>query len=211
LYYFVKTPFWLPWLYPNRIWKVNTTEKIIYLSFDDGPHPIITPKVLDLLEKYQAKASFFCIGNNVEKYQEVYASIVEAGHAVGNHTHNHLNGWKNKDDKYWKDVVEAAKWIDTKIFRPPYGKMTRFQEKLLNKEPLKLRTIMWTVLSGDFDVNLTKETCFKNVRNAVKEGSIVVFHDSEKAADKMLYALPMMLEYFSKKGWKFEALQKVWA
>jgi peptidoglycan/xylan/chitin deacetylase (PgdA/CDA1 family) len=211
LFYFVKTPFWLTWFYPNRIWKVKTTEKIIYLTFDDGPHPIITPEVLSLLEKYNAKASFFCIGNNVEKYQDVYASIVEAGHAVGNHTHNHLNGWKNEDEKYLKDVVRAADWIDTKIFRPPYGRMSAFQERLLSRTPLELKTIMWTVLSGDFDINLSKEACYKNVRDRVDEGSIVVFHDSDKAAERMLYALPLVLEYYSKKGWRFEALPKVWA
>ena len=211
MFYFVKTPFWLTWFYPNRIWKVKTTEKIIYLTFDDGPHPIITPEVLSLLEKYNAKASFFCIGNNVEKYQDVYASIVEAGHAVGNHTHNHLNGWKNEDEKYLKDVVRAADWIDTKIFRPPYGRMSAFQERLLSRTPLELKTIMWTVLSGDFDINLSKEACYKNVRDRVDEGSIVVFHDSDKAAERMLYALPLVLEYYSKKGWRFEALPKVWA
>lgn len=211
MFYFVKTPFWLTWFYPNRIWKVKTTEKIIYLTFDDGPHPIITPEVLILLEKYNAKASFFCIGNNVEKYQDVYASIVEAGHAVGNHTHNHLNGWKNEDEKYLKDVVRAADWIDTKIFRPPYGRMSAFQERLLSRTPLELKTIMWTVLSGDFDINLSKEACYKNVRDRVDEGSIVVFHDSDKAAERMLYALPLVLEYYSKKGWRFEALPKVWA
>ncbi len=211
MFYFVKTPFWLTWFYPDRIWKVKTKEKIIYLTFDDGPHPIITPEVLDLLEKYNAKASFFCIGNNVEKYQEVYARIVEAGHTIGNHTYNHLNGWKNEDETYIKDVVRAADWMDTKIFRPPYGRMSSFQERLLSRGPLQLKTIMWTVLSGDFDKNISKETCYTNVRERVEGGSIVVFHDSEKAADRMLYALPLILEYYSKKGWRFEALPKVWA
>ena len=204
--YFVKTPFWLKKLYPNCIWGINNEQRNIYLTFDDGPHPTITPIVLEHLKKYQAKATFFCIGQNVEKFPEIYKQIIEEGHAVGNHTHHHLNGWKTDDEKYLADIVEAKQLIDSDLFRPPYGRITRFQLAQLRKIKYQLSVIMWTVLSGDFDYNITKEKCLQNVLKNTKPGSIVVFHDSEKAKEKVLYALPKMLTYFTQKGFGFKKI-----
>jgi peptidoglycan/xylan/chitin deacetylase (PgdA/CDA1 family) len=206
LVYFVKTPFWLKKLYPNCIWGINNEQRNIYLTFDDGPHPTITPIVLEHLKKYQAKATFFCIGQNVEKFPEIYKQIIEEGHAVGNHTHHHLNGWKTDDEKYLADIVEAKQLIDSDLFRPPYGRITRFQLAQLRKIKYQLSVIMWTVLSGDFDYNITKEKCLQNVLKNTKPGSIVVFHDSEKAKEKVLYALPKMLTYFTQKGFGFKKI-----
>lgn len=206
MYYFVKTPFWLPWFFPKRIWKIKTEEKKLFLTFDDGPHPRITPIVLDLLKAFGAKATFFCIGNNIKKYPEVYARIIEEGHAVGNHTQNHLNGWNTSDQDYISDVKEAKNWIDSHLFRPPYGKMTRFQEKLLAAKPFGFIPVMWTVLSGDFDTRLSKEDCLRNVQSKVTKGSIIVFHDSEKAEERMLYALDKLLQQFAAEEWIFERM-----
>ena len=209
MYYFVKTPFWLSWIYPKRIWRINTREKKLYLSFDDGPHPRITPLVLDLLKAHEAKASFFCIGNNVEKYPEVYARIIEEGHTVGNHTQNHLNGWKTEDETYFNNITSASRWIDSKLFRPPYGRMTLFQEKLISKKPLQFKTIMWTILSGDFDMELDWNDCHKNIERNLCKGAIIVFHDSEKAEKRMIQALEQTLKKGKKDGWVFESLPKM--
>jgi peptidoglycan/xylan/chitin deacetylase (PgdA/CDA1 family) len=180
--------------------------KKIYLTFDDGPHPTITMNVLDLLKAYNAKATFFCIGNNVLKYPEVYKRVIDEGHTVGNHTFNHLNGWKTADELYLNDINKAKGYIDSNLFRPPYGRISRFQIQQLLKPKYQIKMVMWTVLSGDFDRDISAEKCLNNVLLSTKEGSIVVFHDSEKAAEKMLYALPKVLEQFSKKGFSFEKI-----
>jgi peptidoglycan-N-acetylglucosamine deacetylase len=206
MFYFVKTPVWIQKLFPNMIWGMNTTEKKIYLTFDDGPHPQHTIFVLNELKKYHAKATFFCIGNNVRLYPEVYKRIIDDGHSIGNHTYNHLNGKKSKDNVYVNNVLDAAKYIDSSLFRPPYGKIKKFQAKVLREMTIPFKIIMWTVLSGDFDVKITKEKCLENVLFKTSNGSIVVFHDSEKAADKMQYALPAILRSFSEKGFSFEKI-----
>jgi peptidoglycan/xylan/chitin deacetylase (PgdA/CDA1 family) len=162
--------------------------------------------VLDILKDHNAKASFFCIGDNVEKYPEVYARIIEEGHAVGNHTQNHLNGWKTDDETYFKNITSASHWIDSKLFRPPYGRMSRFQEKLISKKPLEYKTIMWTILSGDFDIKLDWNDCFKNIMGNLCKGAIIVFHDSEKAEKRMIKALVHTLERGRKEGWTFDKL-----
>jgi peptidoglycan-N-acetylglucosamine deacetylase len=204
--YFVKTPWWLKKMYPACIWHMTAKEKIIYLTFDDGPHPVASNFVLEQLKKYSAKATFFCIGKNVEAYPEVYLQMIEDGHQAGNHTFNHLNGWKTPDKLYMQNIADAKKIIDSKLFRPPYGRITKFQLKLLSSINFQLSAIMWTVLSGDFDRNLSKEGCLKNVLNNTGNGSIVVFHDSEKAYEKLQYTLPRVLEHFSNKGYRFEKL-----
>ena len=204
--YFVKTPNWLTFFFKKRIWKIKTNEHRLYLTFDDGPHPLITSFVLDELKKHQAKATFFCIGDNVVKYPEVYKRIIDDGHAVGNHTHNHLNGWKTDDKKYLDNIDTAKKYIDSDLFRPPYGRITRFQLSQLKAPRFKLTPIMWTVLSGDFDPSISKETCRDNVITNATTGSIVVFHDSEKANEKMSFALPEVLKYFTAKGFVFEKI-----
>ena len=214
MFYTIKPPWILKKIYPNLLWQNPGNEKTIYLTFDDGPHPAATPFILDKLKAYKAKATFFCIGKNVIEYPEIYKRILNEGHAVGNHTQNHLDGWKTTDEKYFDNIFEAAKYIDSNLFRPPYGRITKFQSNLLQQGSLKktgqkhFKLIMWSVLSGDFDIKLSPEKCFQNVLLNTKAGSIVVFHDSTKAWDRMNYALPKMLEHFSKLGYRFESI--VW-
>ena len=204
--YFVRTPLWLQKLFPNRIWQMNKVEKKIYLSFDDGPHPLHTPFVLDTLKKYKAKATFFCIGNNVGLYPEIFKRIIEEGHAIGNHTQQHLNGKKTDDETYIKDIQEASKYIDSNLFRPPYGHITSFQAKIITTLNRPYKIIMWTVLSGDFDQSISQQRCLENVLFKTTNGSIVVFHDSEKAAEKMKATLPAVLKNFSEKRFSFEKI-----
>lgn len=193
-------------LYPTCVWRVPTKDKIIYLSFDDGPHPVATPFVLDLLKEYNAKATFFCIGKNVEEHKGIYRRILDDGHRVGNHTHNHLNGWKVSDKEYFENVLKASTHIDSSLFRPPYGKISAFQVRHLQNLPQRFQIIMWDVLSGDFDIDLSAESCTQKVISSTRKGSIVVFHDSEKAFPRMSIALPKMLEFYSEKGYRFEAI-----
>jgi peptidoglycan-N-acetylglucosamine deacetylase len=205
MFYLIKTPWWLKKLYPSSLtWSMPGDEKNLYLSFDDGPHHTATPFVLDTLKQFNAKATFFCIGKNVVEHKEIYKRIIDDGHKVGNHTFNHLNGWKTTDRDYIDNVMEAGKYIDSALFRPPYGRITRFKINLLQKAGFKI--IMWDVLSGDFDKEETKERCTENVLLQAKAGSIIVFHDSEKAFDKMSYALPKVLEKFSADGFTFKAI-----
>jgi peptidoglycan-N-acetylglucosamine deacetylase len=211
--YFVKAPQWLKWLYPKLTWDipVEEGEKILYLSFDDGPHPVATPFVLEQLDQYNAKATFFCIGKNVADHTDIYKRIIDEGHSIGNHTYNHLNGWKVKDREYINDITKAAELIDSKLFRPPYGRITRFQSKVLTtqrsdgKKPFSI--IMWSVLAADWDHTITAEKCYDNIILNAQPGSIIVFHDSDKALERMQYALPKVLAYYSQKGYQFKALQ----
>ncbi|MEP7165554.1 MAG: polysaccharide deacetylase family protein [Ferruginibacter sp.] len=206
MFYFVKTPGWLKKLYKQCTWSMPAGDKIIYLSFDDGPHPAITPFVLDELKKYNAKASFFCIGKNVMAYPDVYKRIIDEGHATGNHSFNHLDGMKTNDILYLNDIAEARKVIDSNLYRPPYGRIKRSQLKQLGSANVNLKTIMWSVLSGDFDGSVSPEECLKNVLSKTEAGSIVVFHDSEKANTRMRYALSGSLKYFSGKGYRFDKI-----
>jgi peptidoglycan/xylan/chitin deacetylase (PgdA/CDA1 family) len=208
--YLITTPFWLRIFYPNRIWSVpRTTIKTLYLTFDDGPHPTITALVLDLLKKYNAKGTFFCIGKNVAAYPDTYQQILAEGHRAGNHTHNHLNGWKTSAKDYLKNIQLADNYIYSPLFRPPYGKMTGKQAKqFMNYSSFDTpsQIVMWSLLSGDFDTNISGEQCMKNILKNAKDGDIIVFHDSEKAAGRLQVALPKTLEYFSGKGFTFSAL-----
>ena len=211
MFYFVKTPWLLKKLFPHCIWDIPVQDNVIYFTFDDGPHPVATPFVLETLQQYQAKATFFCIGKNVAEHPEIYRSILDAGHMVGNHTFNHLNGWKVRDEQYVKNILEAGKYIDSGLFRPPYGRITRFQVKLITgiknaPGSNNFRVIMWDVLSGDFDNSLSGEDCAFNVIKHAAPGSIVVFHDSEKAFPRIKTALPMIMEHLSKKNYRFEAI-----
>jgi peptidoglycan/xylan/chitin deacetylase (PgdA/CDA1 family) len=206
--YFIKTPWWLKRIYSSYIWSMDTDKKLIYLTFDDGPHPEVTPFVLAELKKYNAKATFFCIGKNVMAHPGIYQRIIEEGHAVGNHTQNHLNGWKTKDAVYLNDVKEAAKYIDTSLFRPPYGRITSFQAAHI-KEAIKKDTakiIMWDVISGDFDESISPQDCLENVILNARNGSIIVYHDSAKAFDRLKISLPGVLNFFDKRGIEFEKL-----
>lgn len=205
--YFIKPPWWLKKIYPASVWNIPVKENVLYLTFDDGPHPQATAFVLEELKKYNAKATFFCIGKNVTLHSSIYRRILDEGHRVGNHTFNHLNGWKTKDLTYFKDIAAAAKHIDSSLFRPPYGKASRWQIKhLTGAGPFHMKVIMWSVLSADFDPNVSPEDCLQNVILAAKPGDIIVFHDSEKAWENLAYALPKVLAYFTERGYSFEKI-----
>ncbi len=213
MYYPVKMPWLIKKMYPSLLWEMPAASQALYLTFDDGPHETATPFVLEQLKKYNAKATFFCIGKNVQKYPSIYRRILDEGHVIGNHTQDHLNGWKATDKNYIDNIFEAGKYIDSSLFRPPYGKITRFQVQLLQQarsgggNPFKI--VMWDVLSGDFDTKLSPEKCLQHVLLKSKAGSIIVFHDSTKAWDRMSYALPRTLEHFSGQGFSFRALQNL--
>lgn len=194
--YFVKTPGIIQSALGGLIWRMSKSKKV-YLTFDDGPVPEATPWVLDLLKSRGVKASFFCVGDNVRKYPEIYRRILNEGHSVGNHTYNHLNGWKTDSAAYTENVAKAAKLIDSSLFRPPYGKLTPRAVKRLNKD---YDVIMWDVLSGDFDTSITPEDCLRNVKTHASAGSIIVFHDSIKAIDKLKFVLPEVISFFEQKG-----------
>ena len=205
--YLIKTPFWLRLIYSACIWRKSNHDRVLYLSFDDGPHPAATPFVLEQLSNFNAHASFFCIGKNVQLYPKMYDAIITAGHVVGNHTQNHMNGWNNNTNNYISDIQEATKWIDSNLFRPPYGRISFAQIKALRLHlNLPQQIIMWDVLSGDFDTTITGEQCAENVIQHAGPGSIIVFHDSAKAMDRLRVALPKVLAHFSKLGYQFKAL-----
>ncbi len=201
--YKVRTPNLIKNIYTNIIWDVPSEENIIYLTFDDGPNPIITPWVLQILNTYNAKATFFCVGTNVEAYNEVYSQIIEEDHAVGNHTYDHLNGWKTRKDVYLDNVRKCEKVVESKLFRPPYGKLRKSHYQELKED---FTIVMWDVISGDFDRRTSGDRCLRNVLNNTKKGSVIVFHDSEKALKKLCYVLPKVLEHFSNQGFVFKAL-----
>lgn len=201
--------------FSKYIWRFSIDKKEIFLTFDDGPTPQITQFVLDELKKHNAKATFFCIGKNIKNYPEIFNKILEQKHSIGNHTQNHLNGWKSNNNNYIDDFLKCETTITQlnnypikhKIFRPPYGKIKKSQAKEILQKGYKI--IMWSVLSADFDTSITKEKCLQNVLKNTKNGSIIVFHDSVKAAEKLRFVLPKVLEEFSKKGFVFKAIDSV--
>ena len=207
----VTTPKILRMFYPSFLWEMPKGEKKIYITFDDGPHPTITPQVLEILKKFNAKATFFCIGNNVNKYKDTFELIKKEGHSVGNHTFNHERGWKTKTQDYVNSVIEANALIQSPLFRPPHGRIKFSQiTKLLKFESsriLNFRIVAWTVISYDWDKSLTPDDCFNNVIKNADDGSIIVFHDSEKAVNNMIPALNKVLEYYTDKGYTFEKLE----
>ena len=211
---FTKTSPILASLYPDCVWKVNTKEKNLYLTFDDGPIPEITPFVLDELKKWKAKATFFCIGKNIEANPEIFKRIIREGHSIGNHTYNHTNGWKHTNLIYYKDIQKCARLISSfkiqhsayptpHLFRPPYGKLKISQYRALRS---KYKIIMWDVLTFDFDLKKNAKSVLSAAVKHSAPGSVVVFHDSLKAKPKVEYALPKVLEHFTAKGFKFEKL-----
>ncbi|WP_238803822.1 polysaccharide deacetylase family protein [Emticicia aquatica] len=203
-----KTNFVMRTLYPNFVWRKSPHEKKIYLTFDDGPIPEITEFVLETLAKYEAKATFFCIGDNISKHPAIFQKLIDEGHSIGNHTFNHLKGWANEDEVYLKNVAKCADEIlrrnhKTQLFRPPYGRIKRSQAQILRPN---YDIIMWDVLSGDFSQNLSPERVLKKTIQYTEAGSIVLFHDSIKANTNMSYALPRFLEHFLAEGFQFSKL-----
>ena len=190
-------------IYSKAVWKINTSEKKIFLTFDDGPAPEATPWVLNTLKKYNAKATFFCVGDNVKKNPDIYDRIISEGYLTGNHTYNHLRGWTTSTSTYIENVEKCSALVSSKLFRPPYGKLSYSQFKILHS---KFSIIMWDVLSADFDKNLSKEKCLKKTIQNTREGSIVLFHDSLKASENLYYTLPKYLQHFSEQGYVFESL-----
>ena len=184
-------------------WKVKTNDKKLYFTFDDGPHPEITAWVLDELVKYQAKASFFCVGDNVVKYPGTYKRIIAEGHAVGNHTFHHVNGWKHNNNSYFENIDECAKYIDSTLFRPPYGKL-RLSQLIHIKKSYQI--IMWDKLSRDFDPKLDINESLYAMKKNISRGHIFVFHDSEKAEKNLKILLPQLLMHFSELGYTFDRL-----
>lgn len=201
--YFIKTPQILKSLFPNQVWDVPVRDKSIFLTFDDGPTPGITEWTLDTLKQYNAKGTFFLVGDNVKKYPELVKQIVNGGHHVGNHTQNHINGWETETRDYLKNTLQCAEILETNLFRPPYGRITRKQAAIMKK---RYKIVMWDVLSGDFDKKISKDKVLKNVLNNTVAGSIIVFHDSVKAASRMQYALPRVMDHFGNLGYKFKAI-----
>ena len=204
--YMVKTPWLVKQLYPNLLWNNPRTSNRIYVTFDDGPIPIVTPFVLNILKQYDAKATFFCIGDNVKKHPDIFEQVKNAGHAIGNHTFNHLKGWKTDNQVYLDNFLEADELIHSNLFRPPYGRIKRSQIKLLKQAKPGLKIVMWDVLSGDYNAKLTPETCLQNVLKHTENGSVILFHDSLKARERMEYVLPRAMEEWGRKGWEFGVL-----
>jgi peptidoglycan-N-acetylglucosamine deacetylase len=202
--YAIKVPSLLRKFFGDVLWEMPVKEKLVYLTFDDGPHPTETGFVLEELRRHQAKGSFFCIGDNVRKYPDVYQSILDEGHTTANHSYNHLNGWKTETTAYITNVQQAATLIDSKLFRPPYGRITRKQVRKLKH--LGYQTIMWSVISADFDQNISPQQCVNNVMKHVKAGSIIVFHDSDKASKNLRVALPEVLSKLCGLGYHFASI-----
>lgn len=209
----VKTNWIIKKLFSNYVWAIPNTESKIFLTFDDGPIPEITEWVLEELKKHNVKATFFCIGDNIEKHPEIFKKVIGEGHTIGNHTFNHLNGWKTTTETYLANFERCNETIqqfaisnlNSKIFRPPYGKIKRAQAKAILQSGYKI--IMWDVLSVDFDSNLSKEKCLQNVLSNVESGSIIVFHDSIKAFKNLEYVLPKTLVYLKENNFVCEIIK----
>ena len=198
--YLVKTPLLISKLTSRSlVWNIPNHEKKIYLSFDDGPNPDLTMEILVYLNKYHAKATFFCVGENAKKYPDLIDRIKDDGHAIGNHSFHHISGWKRQVDSYLNDINKASKYIKSDLFRPPYGRITYSQIKQIKTD---YKIIMWSVLSGDFDNGISSEQCLKNVLQS-KEGDIIVFHDNIKAQKKIHDVLPRFLDHYCNLGYQF--------
>ncbi len=207
--YWIKTNFIIKKIFSGHTWHFPLSKNKIYLTFDDGPTPQVTEWVLEQLKKYDAKATFFCIGKNIEENPSVFKKLLEQGHSIGNHTHTHPNGWKTTTNDYLENVelcqkTLAANNVSTRLFRPPYGKLKPLQFNSLKKKGFKI--IMWDILSADFDATIEPEECLKNVVQNIKQGSIIIFHDSKKAFKNLEYSLPQVLEYAKNKNLRCEII-----
>lgn len=199
----VRAPFFLRACYSEAIWRKSKSEKSIYLTFDDGPIPEITPWVLDLLKKENVKATFFCVGENIVKNPVLFQRLKDEGHAVGNHTYNHLRGWDTEDNLYLENIAKTQLLTQTRLFRPPYGRIKKSQSNVVKTQ---YDIIMWDVLTGDYDARISPEQCLKNSVNYTRNGSIIVFHDNIKAIKNLEYALPRAIETLKNQGFTFRTL-----
>ncbi len=202
----VKTPNIIQCLFYKLKWNFRTNRKVVYLTFDDGPTPEVTEFVLKKLKQFNAKATFFCLGRNVEKNPKIYQKILDEGHKTGNHTYSHLDGWKTNSKTYMADTNLARTLIKSRLFRPPYGKLRQTQKLKLLK---RYKVIMWDVLSHDYDLKTSPEKCLSNVLNNARMGSIIVFHDSIKAKTNLYHTLPIILQSLTEKGFVFESMSPV--
>jgi peptidoglycan/xylan/chitin deacetylase (PgdA/CDA1 family) len=190
-------------LFPKALWRVERTEKTVYLSFDDGPVPETTPAVLLILKQYGIKATFFCVGDNVEKYPELFQEIIKQGHRLGNHSFNHVRGFSMGANEYLRNVQKASQFIPSVLMRPPHGQLTPKLYKELNKN---YQIVMWDLITRDYNQSLSPERIVDNVIKYARNGSIIVFHDSEKSKKNVLAALPASIEYLQHEGYRFETL-----
>lgn len=190
-------------LWGKVIWRKDPSKKVIYITFDDGPVPEVTPLVLDILDSCNVKATFFCVGENVQKNSNTYKQVVTNGHKVGNHTFNHLKGFSVSDLEYYANIEKASKLIDSKLFRPPYGQISLSQIKELKSH---YSLIMWDIITHDYNKNISPETILKTIKKYTRNGSIVVFHDSIKAKQNVLAVLPKAIEYWKNEGYSFGVL-----
>ncbi|MDP3353681.1 MAG: polysaccharide deacetylase family protein [Flavobacteriaceae bacterium] len=213
-FYIVKTPNFIKSFFKDLVWSFTNSEKKLYLTFDDGPTSEITPFILEQLKKHNAKATFFCVGENIDKFPAIFQQIIEEGHTVGNHTNNHLNGWKTTTSIYLKNIEDSEKYFNenpkfkiqnSKLLRPPYGKIRFSQINKLKEKGFKI--IMWDVLSGDFDINISKEKVLNNILKNTVNGSIIVMHDHHKADEKLQYCLPIILKHYTSLGFTFEKIK----
>lgn len=203
MFYTINTPWISKKIYPKAMWSANPQEKSVYLTFDDGPTEQLTYWILDLLHEYQAKATFFCIGKQVEAFKEQYQAIINEGHTVGNHTQTHPNGWHTKTANFLKDVDEAKTLIDSNLFRPPYGAMRWGQYKALSK---KYKIVMWSIMNGDFLAKTSKEECVSRITKNVRSGSLIVMHDKDRIEAKLKWYLPKVLQFLQDEGYEMKAL-----
>lgn len=209
-FYWIKTNKIIKRLFSNQVWDIPNTEKKTYLTFDDGPTPEVTEWVLSVLKQHNIKATFFCIGDNVRKHPEIFQKVIQEGHSIGNHTYNHLQGWKTSDKDYLENVklcetvLNNLQTANRKLFRPPYGKIRLSQSAKLRK--LGYKIIMWDVLSADFDIRISPEKCLENTIKNTTQGSIIVFHDSKKAFQNLEYSLPKTIEILKEKGFLFDRI-----
>jgi peptidoglycan/xylan/chitin deacetylase (PgdA/CDA1 family) len=205
MFYPVRTPWLIKKAYPTCTWDMPAEGNRLYLTFDDGPHEEVTAFVLEELARRKAKATFFTIGKNVERLPGLHQRILTEGHALGNHTYGHLNGWQVPDDVYMEDIRHASQWIHSSLFRPPYGRISRSQTRIVERQ-LGMRVIMWSLLSGDFDPELGSEKCLRTVIDRMRTGDIIVFHDSAKASKKLQYVLPRVMDEVGRRGWVCEKI-----
>jgi peptidoglycan-N-acetylglucosamine deacetylase len=199
----IQPPYLIRKIFSDFIWRFSSEEKNLYLTFDDGPEPLVTPIVLDILKEHEAFATFFCVGENVKKHPHIYTRILAEGHSVGNHTFNHLNGWKTSSQIYLRNIEACENLMPSKLFRPPYGKLTGTQAISIKNQ---YTIIMWDVLSRDYNAKIKPDDCLNNILKYCRNGSIILMHDSIKAKENVLYALPKMLQHFKNSGFDFKSI-----